>query len=106
MPDLSSLRLHTLLSELVERAGKVIESEGRLARLLDAVVAVASDLSMPDVLRRIVESACELAGTRYGALAVLDPAGIGPSDFVTVGVTDDLRARIGDLPCGRGRSGS
>jgi hypothetical protein len=30
--------------------------------LLDAVVGVASDLSLPDVLRRIVESATRLGG--------------------------------------------
>ncbi len=102
LPDLSSLRLDALLRELVDRAGKVIESEGRLDRLLDAVVAVASDLSLPDVLRRIVESACELVGARYGALGVLDPSGRELSDFVTVGLDDDQRARIGDLPRGCG----
>ena len=102
LPDLSRLRLDTLLHELVERAGEVIESEGRLDRLLDAVVAVASDLSLPDVLRRIVESACELAGARYGALGILDPSGTALSDFITVGIDDDLRARTGALPCGRG----
>lgn len=102
LPDLSSLRLDALLRELVDRAGKVLESEGRLDRLLDAVVAVASDLSLPDVLRRIVESACELAGARYGALGILDPAGTGLSDFITVGIDDELRARIGSLPCGKG----
>ncbi|MGQ0483588.1 MAG: sensor histidine kinase [Pseudonocardia sp.] len=102
LPDLSSLRLDALLRELVERAGKVIESEGRLDRLLDAVVAVASDLSLPDVLRRIVESACELVGARYGALGVLDPSGRTLSDFVTVGLDDEARAGIGELPHGRG----
>lgn len=102
LPDLSSLRLDALLRELVDRAGKVIESEGRLDRLLDAVVAVASDLSLPDVLRRIVESACELAGARYGALGILDPAGTGLSDFITVGIADENRARIGAPPRGLG----
>jgi signal transduction histidine kinase len=102
LPDLSSLRLDTLLRELADRAGKAIESEGRLEGLLDAVVAVASDLSLPDVLRRIVESACELAGAQYGALGVLDPAGDSLSDFITVGIDDDARGRIGDLPRGRG----
>src|SRR5438874_9334332 len=102
LPDLSRLRLDTLLGELVERAGEVMASEGRLDRLLDAVVAVASDLSLPDMLRRIVESASELAGARYGALGVLDSEGTGLSDFITVGIDDDLRARIGALPSGRG----
>ncbi|MCW2632162.1 MAG: ATPase, partial [Pseudonocardia sp.] len=102
LPDLSSLRLDTLLRELMDRAGKLIQSEGRLDRLLDAVVAVASDLSLPDVLRRIVDSACELVGAEYGALGVLDPSGRGLSDFITVGVDDGLRSKIGELPRGRG----
>ena len=48
-------------------------------RLLDAVVGVASDLSLPDVLRRIVESATRLGGARYGALGVLDEGGAAGS---------------------------
>src|SRR5690606_40651615 len=44
-------------------------------RVLDAVVAVTSDLDLPLVLRRIVEAAMELTGARYGALGVLDASG-------------------------------
>jgi signal transduction histidine kinase len=54
------------------------------------------------VLRRIVESACELVGARYGALGVLDPAGEQLAQFITVGIDDELRARIGAPPHGRG----
>ena len=39
--------------------------------LLDAVVAISSDLDMHSVLNRIVVSACEITGARYGALGVL-----------------------------------
>ena len=39
--------------------------------MLAAVVGVASDLSLPDVLRRIVQSSCELVDADYGALGVL-----------------------------------
>ncbi|MDO7867058.1 GAF domain-containing protein [Nocardioides sp. WY-20] len=69
--------------------------------LLEAVAAMSSDLDLDKVLRRIVESACELTGARYGALGV-----IGDHDdlaaFITHGVDDDERARIGDPPHGRG----
>ncbi len=98
---LSSLRLDALLRELVARAEDVLDVEDRLRRLLDAVVSVASDLSLPDTLRRIVELAVELADARYGALGVLGPAG-RLTQFVTAGVDDELRARIGDLPTGHG----
>ena len=54
----------------------------QLRRLLDAVVAVGSELSLPVVLRRIVETATDLVDARYGALGVLDRAGTGLAEFV------------------------
>jgi signal transduction histidine kinase len=101
-PDgLGSLRLDALLRELVARAEDVLDVEDRLHRLLDAVVSVASDLSLPDTLRRIVELAVDLADSRYGALGVVGADGM-LSQFVTAGVDDELRRRIGDLPTGHG----
>ena len=44
-------------------------------RVLDAVVAVTSDLDLDQVLQRIVQGAMDLTGARYGALGVLDPVG-------------------------------
>ena len=69
--------------------------------LLDAVVAIGSDLDLHHVLDRIVRSACALTGAAYGALGVL---GSGPvlSDFVHHGIGEEQRRLIGDLPRGRG----
>lgn len=72
-PDDSAVRLDGLLRELTDRTAEVIFSQERLHRLLAAVVSLASDLSLPDVLRRIVESSCDLVYARYGALAVVGP---------------------------------
>jgi signal transduction histidine kinase len=69
--------------------------------LLDAVVAIGSDLDLHSVLHRIVESACEITGARYGALGVLGSAG-GLVDFLTHGLDDSERKAIGDLPRGHG----
>ena len=99
--SLPGLHVEALLRELVARAEDVLDVEDRLRRLLDAVVSVASDLSLPDTLRRIVELAVDLAGARYGALGVIGGNG-RLSQFVTAGVDDDLRARIGQLPTGHG----
>jgi signal transduction histidine kinase len=98
---LRSLRLDTLLRELVDRAEDVLDVEDRLHRLLDAVMSVASDLSLPDTLRRIVELAADLADARYAALGVLGPHG-GLAEFHTVGIDAQTHARIGDLPRGHG----
>jgi signal transduction histidine kinase len=101
-PDgLGSLRLDALLRELVARAEDVLDVEHRLRRLLDAVVSVASDLSLPDTLRRIVELAVDLADAQYGALGVLGTDG-SLSQFLTAGIDDELRRHIGDLPTGHG----
>ncbi|MGH3911685.1 MAG: GAF domain-containing protein, partial [Pseudonocardiaceae bacterium] len=91
-----------LIRELLERADEVLSAETRLRGLLDAVVTIATDLSLPAVLRRIVQAACELVDARYGALGVLAPDGDRLADFVHVGIEQDLADRIGALPQGRG----
>lgn len=101
IPDLSQFRLDALLHELMDRAAEVLEAQDRVHRLLDAVVSVASDLSPPDVLRRIVQSSCDLVGAKYGALGVLGPD-LGLAEFIYVGIGDDLRDHIGELPTGKG----
>ena len=78
----------------------------RLPRLLDAVVAISSDLSLPHVLRRIVESAVSLVDARYGALGVIGPGegGLeqGLTEFITVGADAETIKAIGHYPEGRG----
>ncbi len=69
--------------------------------LLDAVVAISTDLDLHQVLTRIVGSACALTEARYGALGVLD-RDEGLHDFVVHGMAPSVREAIGDLPHGRG----
>jgi len=80
-------------------------SEARIGALLDAVVAVSSNLDLADVLHRIVLAACELVDATYGALGVIGPSGEDLVEFVTYGASEDERAAIGDLPHGRGLLG-
>ena len=49
------------------------EQRSRAHHLLDAVAGVASDLSLPDVLHRIVSSARELVDADYAVLTVVGP---------------------------------
>ena len=74
----------------------------QLRRLLDAVLSVGSELDLADALQRIIEVATDLVDAQYGALGVLDETGTRLSQFITVGIDDDARARIGDLPEGHG----
>jgi len=66
------------------------------------VLLVASDLDLPAVLQRIVEAARELVGARYAALGVLDPSHTYLAEFITVGLDDEQRGRIGEPPKGHG----
>ena len=49
--------------------------------LVDAGIALSSELSLDALLQRLVETAAELTGARYAALGVIDKAG----GTVTVG---------------------
>ncbi len=70
--------------------------------MLDAVLTVGSGLDLAAILRRIVESAVDLVDARYGALGVLDVERTRLEQFITVGIADDVRERIGHLPEGHG----
>src|SRR5436305_4177790 len=74
----------------------------RLRELLDAVLTIGSDLDLRAVLHRIVEGAVALVDARYGALGVLDESGTRLAEFITVGLSDEQRHHIGDLPEGKG----
>ncbi|MBT0772794.1 GAF domain-containing protein [Kineosporia sp. J2-2] len=101
-PPLPKLGLERLLQELIGRSQEIIDTEQQLHRLLDAVIAVASDLSLPDTLRRITQLAADLAEAKYAALGLLGPDGVDLVDFITVGIPGHQRAKIGDPPRGRG----
>ena len=74
----------------------------RLQRLLESGIALSSELSLEALLRKVIETAVELTGARYGALGVIDKTGTGLEQFITVGIEPELQAAIGDLPLGRG----
>jgi len=73
-----------------------------LRQLLDAVVALGSDLDLPSMLRRITESAAALVDARYAALGVLDETHTKLAQFVAVGLTPEQHQAIGSLPEGHG----
>jgi signal transduction histidine kinase len=75
-------------------------------RLIEAGMVLASELTLDAVLQRIVELAVDLTGARYGALGVLTPDGLTIQDFLTVGITPEQRATLGDPPMGHGLLGA
>lgn len=94
-------RMDELLTDFVDRAGELVSAQQRMQGLLNAVVALAEDLSLEAVLHRVVSSACDLLQAQYGALGVIgrDRA---LSHFITVGIDEELARKIGPLPTGHG----
>ncbi|MFJ1566490.1 sensor histidine kinase [Streptomyces erythrochromogenes] len=100
-PAVPRLRLDELLEELQVRVDEVRGTRDRLNGLLEAVMSVGRELDLPQVLRGIVEAAVVLVDAEYGALGVIgDDRKL--AQFLPVGIGDDLRAEIGDLPSGHG----
>jgi signal transduction histidine kinase len=81
-------------------------TDERLAALVEAGTVVASGLHLDAVLERLLDLARALTGARYAAVGVLDPPGVRIERFVTVGVSAEERAAIGDPPIGRGILGA
>src|SRR6202521_63325 len=69
--------------------------------LLEAGLTLASELSLPIVLQRIVDLDAQVTDARYGALGVR-AEGARPIEFITTGVGARERQAIGPLPTGRG----
>jgi signal transduction histidine kinase len=74
----------------------------RLRVLVEAGIALSSELSLDALLERIVETATALTGARYAALGVIDRTGQGLERFFTTGIDAETQAAIGELPRGRG----
>jgi signal transduction histidine kinase len=78
---------------------------GALQAMSEAVLALAGEREVEPVLRRLVESARELAGARYAALGIPDGQGAF-AQFITAGMSDELIAAMGPLPRTHGLLGA
>jgi signal transduction histidine kinase len=78
------------------------EQESAFHGLVEAGIALSSELTLDAVLQRLVETAAELTRARYAALGVLDSSGKELERFITHGIDPETHAAIGELPRGRG----
>ncbi len=91
----------TVVSNMQER----LERRNReLTALRNASLDIVSDLSLDNLLQKVVDQARNLIGTRYGALSLTDGENAVRS-FVTSGISDQERQRIGPPPRGQGLLG-
>ncbi len=103
-------RIHTRPGRIGTKAGDVeyamphrmLHDVARLQRLLDAVLLLEADLSIPVLLRHFLQEACDMTGARFGALGVIDAERTGLSEFLTIGLSEEQEQAIGAPPTGRG----
>ena len=69
-----------------------------LQAMSDAVLAMAAEPGVERVLRKLVDSARELVDARYAAIGIPDDAGVGFTEFIYAGMSDEMVAKIGPLP--------
>jgi signal transduction histidine kinase len=103
-PLLPQLRLDDLLAELQVRLAAVVSTRDRIHALLEAIVAVGSNIELEVLLRQIVGAAVALVNARYGALGVIGEGG-RLAEFVPVGLDQEQIAAIHHWPEGRGLLG-
>ncbi len=82
------------------------QPDSRLRSLVEAGLALTSELSLDAVLQRLVEISAELTGARYAALGVIDQGGSKLERFVVHGIDAETQAAMGELPQGRGILGA
>ena len=74
----------------------------RLERLIEVGRSLVAELHLPNILDRVLEVAREITGARYAALGILDEEKRELEQFLTVGIDEEQRNRIGVLPRGHG----
>ena len=79
-----------------------IDQDDRLRALIGAGIALSSELSLDELLKRLVETAAILTRARYAALGVIDRDEKKLERFITHGIDGDDAKAIGDLPRGGG----
>ena len=65
----------------------------RLRVLVNAGIALSSELSLDALLQQLVETAAQLTGAQYAALGVIDSTGQALERFLTTGVDPETQPR-------------
>lgn len=87
------------------REEEVRQSNRQLEALHEAALALTTELDLQNVLQKVVDISRSLLHAKYGALGVADLETAHVKQFITSGVTDKERARIGAPPQGHGLLG-
>jgi methyl-accepting chemotaxis protein len=80
------------------------ERRQALESALDAAITISSMDEVDQSLHHLLETAKSIAGAKYAALSVFGEDG-AVEDFLTLGMSEAQKSRIGHLPRGRGLLG-
>lgn len=95
-----------IVFDVVERGeASLVESNNQLTALRGAAMSIAEEYELGQLLKRFVDVSRQLTNARYSALSVIGADG-EIEQFITSGISDEARARIGHLPVGRGLLGA
>jgi signal transduction histidine kinase len=91
--------------DMTAAPGGAREAGLRLEQVCAATLAIASERSLPSLLQRIADVAREVTNARYAALGVVGEDG-RLARFITSGISEEQRSRIGAPPHGHGFLGT
>jgi nitrate/nitrite-specific signal transduction histidine kinase len=94
----------TVFSIIGRMQDRLAQQNRELWLLHQAGLDITSALELEVVLQKVVDQARELVGARYGALSLVGEEG-GIEAFLTSGITQQQRERIGPIPQGHGLLG-
>ncbi|MFN8111000.1 MAG: GAF domain-containing sensor histidine kinase [Thermoleophilia bacterium] len=111
--DAASAAHLALVAELARAEMRAADAEAALHhsdaladRLVETGIALASQRSLDDVLRQLVDTARDVLTARYAALGVLNPARTELERFITSGLEQEKVAALGEPPRGHGLLGA
>jgi signal transduction histidine kinase len=104
----ATMVMFLLLNGMMRGASRIIRSQNatltQLIALHGSTLALSGETRIAAALQEAVELSTRLVNARYGALAIVDDDG-RIIEFFTKGIPDEVRAKIGDPPEGRGLLG-
>ncbi|WP_293004391.1 SpoIIE family protein phosphatase [Mycobacterium sp.] len=86
---------------MVDQTSELRAAQDHIEQLVQAIVAIGSDLDLHGTLQRIVKASMELTAARIGALGILRAEG-GFGSFIHAGLDADAACLFADLPVGDG----
>ena len=91
-------------SGLLDKANidRLIQRDLGLKRLIHASTRINAERTLKGVLQTIADSAREVIGCKYAALAIIGPSGDTVDNFMFSGIDTMLKEEIGSLPTGKG----